>query len=262
MRAWQPTRAGPAAGPSYRSVLLSEETVGSTYLTHGLEVAFDPRRHRRHPDRPGQRPYSSSTLARRHEDTRRLMEQSLIACHERQFATRALREPRTNALHYALTAPRQCVREPRWHEPRAQQPNELNHRGPSELFQLASQRSTWHKRQNETRPPGRDESHAKHLQASRGSSPFASGRVMNPRWLATHDADAGRHRRTARRPAAIRRSIRVCRKSRRQARRARSQPNPQPRSTNDTTCSVARAWSRAVSFVRPSTARTCTSKSA
>src|SRR5690349_8160397 len=71
MRAWQPTHAGSAAGPSYRSVLLSEETVGSTHLTHGLEVAFGPRRHRRHPDRPGQRPYSSSTLARRHEDTRR-----------------------------------------------------------------------------------------------------------------------------------------------------------------------------------------------
>src|SRR5882757_9292595 len=56
MRAWQPSHTSTAADPSYRSVLLSEETVGSTYLTHGLGVASGPRPHRHHPDRPGQHP--------------------------------------------------------------------------------------------------------------------------------------------------------------------------------------------------------------
>ena len=40
------TACGAVAGPSYRSVLLSEEAVESTYLTRGIEVAFVPRRHR------------------------------------------------------------------------------------------------------------------------------------------------------------------------------------------------------------------------
>src|SRR6218665_195277 len=53
MRAWR-----QAAGPSYRSVLLSEETVGSTHLTHGVRVTSAPKSCRCLPGRPDQRRYS------------------------------------------------------------------------------------------------------------------------------------------------------------------------------------------------------------
>jgi len=57
--------------PRCRLVLLSEKTVVSSDLTHGLGTASGPRPHRRHPDRPGQRPHCSRLSIWQGQDTRR-----------------------------------------------------------------------------------------------------------------------------------------------------------------------------------------------
>jgi len=70
MRAWQPNTCEPGRWPKLPFGLLSDKTVGSTHLTHGLEIASGPRHHRCHPDRPDQHPHSCRVSTRRWQDTR------------------------------------------------------------------------------------------------------------------------------------------------------------------------------------------------
>jgi len=73
MRAWR-----KPAGRSYRSVLLSEETVGSTHLTHGVRVTSALKSERCLPGRPDQRRYSQSPLIRHPADTKKEPIQEMV----------------------------------------------------------------------------------------------------------------------------------------------------------------------------------------